>query len=211
MDPYTAKASIQPTIDALNAAWNRWDGAAFADKCTTDVDFINLLGMYVKGRTAVTETHERIFHGPYAGSALEFSIEHVRVLSPNLVLAIVLGTLQIPSGPVQGVVKTIATMLFVRADSEWRVASFQNTKREATAPNHSAIMLDAVERGGPTHGHRQIVASADVTSRTKPSRPFGSRGAGSLLQRPAIAKRIPPDTLRIRGTTRAQPVLGKHR
>ncbi len=138
------KESIQPAVDALNAAWNRGDGNAFAARCTPDVDFINLLGMHAKGRAAVAGMHEKILKGPYAGSTVTFSIEQVRPVSPDAVLAIVPGELQIPSGPVQGVVRTVATALFVREGPEWFVASFQNTRREATQANHSAIMAESL-------------------------------------------------------------------
>jgi uncharacterized protein (TIGR02246 family) len=140
----SAKESIQPAIDKLNAAWNRGDGNAFAARCVADVDFINLLGMHAKGRGAVAGLHEKILKGPYAGSTLTFSIEHVRPVSPDAVLAIVPGELQVPSGPVQGLVRTIATVLFVREGAEWYVASFQNTRREATQANHSAIMAESL-------------------------------------------------------------------
>ncbi len=149
MDAPSTKESIQPTIDALNAAWNRGDGEAFAAQCTADVDFINLLGMHVKGRAAVTGLHETIFKGPFAGSTLEFSIEHVRVVSNDAVVAIVPGDLEIPSGPVKGHLKTVATALFVREGSEWHVASFQNTKREATEPNFTRVMVETVSEKQP--------------------------------------------------------------
>ena len=140
------RESIQPVIEALETAWNRGDGEAFAALCTPDVDFINLLGMYVKGRAPVAGLHEKILNGPYAGSTLAFSIEHVRPLSSDAALAVVSGELQVPSGPVQGLIKTVATVLFVRQDSEWRVASFQNTKREAGQANFSAIMLETLAK-----------------------------------------------------------------
>jgi uncharacterized protein (TIGR02246 family) len=142
MELSLAKESIQPTIDAMNAAWNHGDAQAFAAECTADIDFINLLGMYVKGRAAVVGLHETTFKGPFAGSTLEFSIEHVRVVSPDAILAVVPGELDIPAGPVKGHVKTVATMLLVRDGSAWRAASFQNTKREATAANYTAAMLE---------------------------------------------------------------------
>jgi uncharacterized protein (TIGR02246 family) len=131
VDASSTKESIQPTIDALNAAWNRGDGKAFAAECTEDVDFINLLGM-----------HETIFKGPFAGSTLEFSIECVRAVANDAIVAVVPGELEIPSGPVKGHVRTVATVLFVREESEWHVASFQNTKREATEPNYTRVMLE---------------------------------------------------------------------
>jgi uncharacterized protein (TIGR02246 family) len=136
---------IQQTIGALEKAWNHGDGQGFAAQCTADVDFINLLGMYVKGRALVAQMHEKILKGPYARSTLAFSLEHERTLTPDAILAIVSGELQVPSGPVQGLVRTVATVLFVREDGEWRVASFQNTKREATQPNHAEIMLGSVQ------------------------------------------------------------------
>jgi uncharacterized protein (TIGR02246 family) len=139
-----ALATVTPTIRALSEAWNRADAEAFASQCTADVDFINLLGMYVKGRAAVVAIHEKIFNGPYAASTLEFTVESVRMLSDDFAVAIVPGTLRIPAGPVKGVVTTIATMVLVRTGSSWLVASFQNTRREATAANHIAVMIDAV-------------------------------------------------------------------
>jgi uncharacterized protein (TIGR02246 family) len=142
-----AKDSLQPTIDALNAAWNRADGEAFAARCAPDVDFINLLGMYVKGRTAVVGMHGIIFKGPYAGSTLKFSIEHVRVLSPNVIVAIVPGELHVPAGPVKGLIRTVATMVFERDGTNWYVASFQNTKREASQADLTKIMADAFAKG----------------------------------------------------------------
>lgn len=144
MDLQAAQDSIQPALDALTTAWNRGDGEAFAAACTADVDFVNLLGMHAQGRAAVAAMHDKIFKGPYLDSTLAFSVDKVRPISNDAVLAIVPGELQIPSGPVQGVVRTVATVLFVRDGSEWRVASFQNTRREATQQNHAAIMRDTL-------------------------------------------------------------------
>ena len=101
MEDHEARQLVGPTIKALEHAWDRGDGAAFAAKCTADVDFINLLGMHVKGRQAVAATHEKIFRGPYAASTLKFGLEHVRPLSNDGVLAIVSGELKIPGGEVR--------------------------------------------------------------------------------------------------------------
>lgn len=146
MEHAIAVQSIEPTLRALEEAWARGDGASWAQKCTADVDFINLLGIRVKGRDAVAGMHEKIFRGPYAGSKLKFVVEHLRVLSDDKLLAIVASELQIPGGPVKGIVRTIATMLIVRDEDRWLVASFHNTKREATQPDHTAVMLDAVSK-----------------------------------------------------------------
>ena len=147
MEDRAARGLIEPSLRALEDAWNRGDGAAWAEKCTADVDFINLLGMYVKGRTAVAAMHEKIFQGPYKGSTLKFTVEQVRTFSNDAVLAIVPAELQIPQGAVKGFVRTVATIVFVRNDGEWLVSNFHNTKREATEPDHTAIMTNVFKAG----------------------------------------------------------------
>jgi uncharacterized protein (TIGR02246 family) len=138
--------AIRTTLDALSEAWRHGDGVAFADWCTDDVDFINLLGMYVKGRAAVVAVHEKIFKGPYANSTVVFDIEHVRPLSDDLLVVISPSRLDIPAGPVKGIVLSIATLLFVRDGERWKIASFHNTRREATATDHIAVMSEVLRK-----------------------------------------------------------------
>lgn len=145
MNEHHIRASVEQTLRALENAWGRGDGASWAAKCSEDVDFVNLLGMYVKGRPAVIAMHEVIFRGPYLNSTLTLAIDHLRVLGDDKALAIVPGEVQIPAGPVAGVVRTIATMLFERVGDQWLVASFHNTKREATQQDHTRIMVDAFQ------------------------------------------------------------------
>jgi len=135
---------IEATFAGLSDAWRNADGAAFAECCTEDVDFINLLGMHVKGRHAVTELHEKIFRGPYKDSTVAFTIESVRSISPNAVLVIAPSRIDLPSGPVKGIVLSIASILFVRDGDDWKLANFHNTRREATEAHHLAIMREAV-------------------------------------------------------------------
>jgi uncharacterized protein (TIGR02246 family) len=136
---------LETTFAALSEAWRNGDGEAFGEWCTQDVDFINLLGMYVKGKPAVAEVHEKIFRGPYKDSTVSFTVVHVRTIAPNAVLAIVPARIDIPSGPVQGMVSSIASVLLVRDGDRWKVASFHNTRREASQKEHLAIMRSAVQ------------------------------------------------------------------
>ena len=153
MEIEAARESVQPTIDALNAAWNRGDATAFSAQCTEDVDFINLLGLRVTGRAGVTRLHETIFQGPFADSTLTFSIEDIRIVSDDAIVAIVPGEMDIPAGPVKGHLSTVATMLFIHEDASWRLASFHNTKRESTEPRHNGVMLEAISKAAR---HRPI-------------------------------------------------------
>lgn len=133
---------LQPTFDGLSEAWKNGDGVAFADWCTEDVDFINILGMHVHGRSAVAELHDKIFQGPYKDSTVRFTIQDVRNISPDSVLVIAPGNVDVPSGSVKGIVSTVASILLTRDGDRWKIANFQNTRREATQSDHLAIMRD---------------------------------------------------------------------
>lgn len=135
---------IAETFAKLSEAWKDGDGAAFAQCCTEDVDFINLLGMHVIGRRAVVELHEKIFRGPYKDSTVAFTIESIRVVSPTAALVIAPSLIDIPSGPVKGIVLSVASILLVYDDDRWKLANFHNTRREATEADHLAIMREAV-------------------------------------------------------------------
>ncbi len=135
---------IQATLASLSDAWKSGDGAAFSECCTDDVDFINLLGTHVKGRRSVAELHEKIFRGPYKDSTVDFTIESVRFISPGASLVIAPSRIDVPSGPVKGIVLSIASILFVRDSDGWKLANFHNTRREATQADHLAIMREAV-------------------------------------------------------------------
>ncbi len=138
---------VSSLFDQVGDAWKNGDGAAFAALCTEDCDFINLLGMYSHGRPTIAELHRRIFAGPYAGSTVTFTPERAEWLADGIILTQAPNEVQVPSGPVQGVVRCIATVVVARDGTSWRMRSFHNTRREATQAQHSAIMLDAVTRG----------------------------------------------------------------
>ena len=136
---------LEATFNGFREAWKIGDGAGVAEWCTDDVDFINILGMHVKGRPAVAELHNKILSGPYKDSTVTFTIESVRTIAPNAALVIAPGRVDVPAGPVKGIVSTVASVLLVRDGDRWKIANFHNTKREATQPDHLAIMRDAVK------------------------------------------------------------------
>ena len=140
-----ASQELQATFDGVSEAWKNGDGAGFAEWCTDDVDFVNILGMHVKGRPAVAELHNKIFSGPYKDSTVTFTIESVRTIAPNAVLVIAPGRVDVPAGPVKGIGSTVASILVIRDGDRWKIANFHNTRREATQPDHLAIMRDAVK------------------------------------------------------------------
>ncbi len=146
MDKAQALDAVHPTFQGLCEAWKSGDGNAFAAQFTDDADFINLLGMYVQGRAPIAQLHDKIFKGPYANSTVRFDPQQARMLSAEMILVIAASQVDIPAGPVKGIVRTVATVLLQRVSSAWKIALFHNTRVEATQARHSEIMSEAVQQ-----------------------------------------------------------------
>jgi uncharacterized protein (TIGR02246 family) len=131
MNPSEALGAIRPTFEALSTAWENGDGDAFALQFTDDADFVNIIGMHIHGRAAIAEVHDKIFKSIYAESTVRFTPLTARILTDDMVLVIVSSQVEVPSGPRQGIIHAIATVLMQRIESQWRIASLHNTKREA--------------------------------------------------------------------------------
>lgn len=142
-DPLAIAEAVQRR---LMTAWRIGNGEAFGAACTDDADFVNLIGVYVRGREAIAGLHQRIFDGFYAGSTMTLVTERTRFLTPGIVLTQAAAEVQVPAGPLQGVVRGFVTMVLVRAGQEWLVASFQNTRREGSAPDQGARLRAALDQ-----------------------------------------------------------------
>lgn len=142
-DPVRIAEAVQRR---LMAAWRVGNGEAFAAACTDDADFVNLIGMYVQGRDAIAALHQRIFDGIYAGSTMTLRAERARYLADGIVMAQAAAEVQVPAGPVQGMVRGFVTMVLVRVGEEWRVASFQNTRREGSVPDQGLRLRAALDQ-----------------------------------------------------------------
>jgi uncharacterized protein (TIGR02246 family) len=111
----------------LENAWNTGDSPAFTAAFAEDADFVNVLGMHVRGRESILAGHEQIFRTVYAGSTVRYSLESARLLRPDVALAHVRAGLDVPGGPMAGHHQARYSMVLTRDGGEWRIASFHNT------------------------------------------------------------------------------------
>jgi uncharacterized protein (TIGR02246 family) len=129
----TDRAAADEIAARLQAAWNAADGSAFARAFTEDADFVNIFAMHVTGREAIAKAHDFIFSGIYRGSTSTFSVEKVRALGADVLLAHIKTELDVPEGAMAGELRALATAVLVREGSGWSIAAFHNT-REARPP-----------------------------------------------------------------------------
>ena len=111
----------------LESAWNAGDGAGFTAPFAEDADFVNVLGMHVRGRDAIAAGHEQIFRTVYAGSRVAYQVEGARLLRPDVALVHVQAGLDVPGGPMAGHHAARYSLVLTRDGGEWRIASFHNT------------------------------------------------------------------------------------
>lgn len=126
----TDRAGAEAIAAALTAAWNAADGPAFAREFTEDADFVNIFAMHGVGRAAIAAAHTMIFETIYRGSRNAFTVEDVRSLREDVVVAHVSARLHVPQGPMAGDLRALATAVLVREGGAWKIAAFHNTKEE---------------------------------------------------------------------------------
>lgn len=123
------EAAVRALVGRLEGTWNAADAAGFAAEFTPDADFVNVRGDYHSGRDAVAHGHEAIWKSIYAGSTIHYSLARVREIAPGVLLAHLDALLRVPVGPLAGDISAIPSIVLVREDGAWRIASFHNTAR----------------------------------------------------------------------------------
>ena len=123
-------AEVKGIGTAFVAAWNEHDMTALANLFATDADFVNVVGMWWRGRDAIREAHEQTHKTIFRESHLVVDSARVRFLAPDLALAHLTWTLTghlspdgTPGSPRHGILSFVTQ----RQGQGWLVQSAQNT------------------------------------------------------------------------------------
>lgn len=119
--------AIHRVVAGLEKAWNNADGEDFGLWFQDDADFVNVYGMYAKGRGQIADGHKMIFRTVYAGSTLRAIPIKVRLLSDDVALVHMRSHLSVPRGPRTGEHDSLPSMVLARDSGAWRIAAFHNT------------------------------------------------------------------------------------
>jgi uncharacterized protein (TIGR02246 family) len=68
----TAFATPAEIVDAFEAALNAKDAAAVGELFTLDAEFVNIMGMRMRGREGIVSGHAWAFSGPLRGCTVRF-------------------------------------------------------------------------------------------------------------------------------------------
>jgi uncharacterized protein (TIGR02246 family) len=128
----TDEAAVRNIPQAFAAAWNRHDGQQLANVISEDVDFVDVAGDWLRGRSDFALYHSRLLSVRFRDSTLTPLASSVRFLRPDL--AVLHWSWRIdgdrnpdltPRKPRLGVF----TMIVEKTHGKWLVTAAQNTNR----------------------------------------------------------------------------------
>jgi uncharacterized protein (TIGR02246 family) len=124
------REEIEALIEQESHAWNNGDAVAFSEAVASDCVFTNILGQVFVGRDEFEQQHARIFAGVYKNSRLDQTIEHLRLVRPDVALVDTSATLRVPAGDLgpARIVRARLAQVLVREEGAWRIASYHNVE-----------------------------------------------------------------------------------
>jgi len=122
-----SQQAIRELFTAMEDAWNRGDGDAYAACFTEDASYTAFFGAVYRGRADIAGGHQALFDSVLKGTTMFNEIVEVRFYGTDT--AVVLGRGDVGKKR-PGKLPKVQTYTLVRdADGQWRIAAFQNTKR----------------------------------------------------------------------------------
>ena len=122
--------SVREVVEAFSETWNRHDMEAFAELFAEDAEFVNVVGLWWKGREAIRDAHAFTHASIFRNSHLVFDDIEVRNPAPTIAIARTRWTLSghvDPDGsPLPERTGLLVNVLALH-DGHWRIIDSQNT------------------------------------------------------------------------------------
>ena len=83
----TESSAVAQVVDAFADAWNRHDMEAFARLFAADAEFVNVVGLWWKGRSEIKQAHELTHATMFKDSRLTILETSVRFPAARLAIA----------------------------------------------------------------------------------------------------------------------------
>jgi uncharacterized protein (TIGR02246 family) len=138
--PEKDAAEIHAALDGMQSAWNHHDMKDFVSYMTEDVEWVNVVGMWWKGKAQVFKAHDALHKTMFKGRDLHPAESlAMREIAPGVVVV----TMIVPmdgyttsDGHVVPANRNLLTETFVQRDGRWLVAEGHNTVIDERAQAH---------------------------------------------------------------------------
>lgn len=135
------EAAVRRLVDGFAKTWNQHDMNAMHELDTDDVEWINVVGHYWRGKATVHLGHAAVHKGMAAGANMSVESVNIRSIAPDVAVAVATMHFDGP-GPgyewLGGATKTRGSFTAVKHDGVWKIAHFQNTVIDPKAENDDA-------------------------------------------------------------------------
>ncbi len=129
--PVKDAAEISAALDGMQAAWNHHDMRAFVGYMTEDVEWVNVVGMWWRGKAQVFKAHDTLHKTMFKDRDLhDAQMMTMRAIAPGVVVVTMVVPADAythPDGHVERANRNVLTETFVRRDGRWLVAEGHNT------------------------------------------------------------------------------------
>lgn len=141
----TDEKAIQAQVTQMVSDWNTHEFKNMDSYMTDDVEWVNIVGMWWKGRAEVKAAHQGNFGAFFKGVPFKQKSLKTRFLTKDVAVATLIssvGEFFPPDGIDHGNNKMpasddILTLVFVKQNGKWLIASGQNTVVDARAANNN--------------------------------------------------------------------------
>ena len=141
---------VRHIVDELVASWNTADAERMFRLATDDVEWVNIMGMYWRGKAQVQAAHHAVLTTRYkdVGETLE-EIESIRSLGADGVVAVVrkrIAAFTAPDGAAIPSTQNRLTLVFRRTPEGLRLAHGVNVEINGRAARSDPAQANAPQR-----------------------------------------------------------------
>ncbi len=132
-----AAGAVEQVVLGFSEAWNRHDMDAFAELFRENAEFVNVAGMWWKGREQIKRAHVATHASMFRESRLAISGIAIRFIRSDVALARASWRLTGQRGPGgEAMPERTGLLVFVleSAGGEWKIVDAQNTNIVDRAP-----------------------------------------------------------------------------
>jgi uncharacterized protein (TIGR02246 family) len=115
------------TADGFATAWNKHDMEALGQLFFEDADFVNVVGLHMRGRESIKEGHGAAHAGPYTDSTLDVEVDDAKEFVPGAVIAHWQTQLEGDARAPGQIRRTLMTVILERRASTWKIVAAHNT------------------------------------------------------------------------------------